>query len=285
MITESQYPHLTLDPSLALAAGRTADVLGTGNQRSKLVGKIYTWREPTMPDRILLVTTTGEPFQPARLHFTVRDRRALETCLRELECVDFDEGRNRWVWLFDAEARSLKFKHSWEDVSNKGPVVLGSLYVHGTGAAELYVRSIARALMAMTFFDEYVPRAVMEITDMDVASRLFSADERDLTPETLFAASDIDLQKQVEGLKALLADPEQMWAEFSRHVSRVARKKLPELERLPTYFYEDGIKLLTQVLRLRQHLAMEHWMGNHDLTMYDLIREGTTGWSGAKSHE
>ena len=30
-----------------------------------------------MPARPLLVTTTGEPFQPARLHYTVRDCRRL----------------------------------------------------------------------------------------------------------------------------------------------------------------------------------------------------------------
>ena len=112
--------------------------------------------------------------------------------MRELECVSFDKGRNRWVWLFDAEASSLKFKRSWKDVSKNGPVVLGSFYFRGTSAAELYVRSIERALMAVTFFDEYVPRTVARITDMDVANRLFSADERDLTPETLFAAAETD---------------------------------------------------------------------------------------------
>lgn len=31
-----------------------------------------------MPDRPFLVTTTGEPSQPARLHYTVRDCRGLE---------------------------------------------------------------------------------------------------------------------------------------------------------------------------------------------------------------
>ena len=88
-----------------------------------------TGKEPIMPDRPLLVTTTGEPFQPARLHYAVRDHRRLESCLRELECVGFDKGRNRWVWHFDAEASSLKFKRSWKDVSKHGPVVLGYFYI------------------------------------------------------------------------------------------------------------------------------------------------------------
>ena len=230
-----------------------------------------------MPDRPLLVTTTGEPFQPARLHYTVRDHRRLESCLRKLECVGFDKGRNRWVWHFDAEARSLKFKCSWEDVSKHGPVVLGSFYIRGNSAAELYVRSIERALMAVTFFDEYLPRTVAKITDMDVANRLFSADECDLTPETLFATTETDFRRQVEEREALLANPEQMLADFHRQFSGEERKPLPELERFPTHFYEDGIGLLTQVLRLRQRLAMEFWLGNRDVTMIDLIRNSLTG--------
>ena len=74
--------------------------------------------------------------------------------------------------------------------------------------------------------------------------------------------------------EALLADPEQMMADFHRQYSGGERKQLPELERLPTNFYEDGIESLTHTLRLRQHLAMEHWTGNHDVTMFDLIRAG-----------
>ena len=146
-----------------------------------------------MPDRPLLATTTGEPFQPARLHYFVGDRRRLEACFRKLRCMCFEKDRNGWVWHYDDEARSLKFKQSWKDVSKHGPVVLGSFYFRGNSEAELYVRSFERALMAVPFFDEHVPRIIASITDMDVANRLFSADEHDLTPETLFAAAEADL--------------------------------------------------------------------------------------------
>ena len=65
-----------------------------------------------MSDRPLLVTTTGEPFQPARLHYSVRDSQRLEACFRKLQCMGFDESRKRWVWHYDDEARTLKFKQS-----------------------------------------------------------------------------------------------------------------------------------------------------------------------------
>ena len=211
-----------------------------------------------MPDRPLLATTTGEPFQPARLHYFVGDRRRLEACFRKLRCMCFEKDRNGWVWHYDDEARSLKFEQSWKDVSKRGAVVLGSFYIRGTGAAELYVRSIERVLMAVTFFDEYVPATVARITDMDVANRLFSADERDLTPETLFESAETDLRQQAIKRKDLLANPKQMMADFLQQVSGGEGKQLPEFERLPTNFYEDGIESLTYTLRLRQHLAMEH---------------------------
>jgi hypothetical protein len=230
-----------------------------------------------MSDRLLLTTTTGEPFQPARLHYAVRDDRRLEACFRKLRCMGFDDDRNRWVWHYDDEARSLEFKQSWKDVSKLGPVVLGAFYVRGTSAAELHLRSIERALMAVTFFDEYVPRTVALITDIDVANRLFSADERDLTPEALFAAAEADLRQQTVERNNLLASPERMMADFSRQWSGGKPEQLPELERLATNFYEDGIESLTHTLRLRQYLALEHWAGNHDVTLFDVIQQGVTG--------
>ncbi len=229
-----------------------------------------------MSDRTLLVTTTGEPIQPACLHYSVRDLQRLETCFRKLRCMSFDNVRNGWVWHYDEEARSLEFEHSWEEVSKHGPVVLGSFYIRGAKAAELYVRSIERALMAVEFFDEHVPRTVARVNDMDVANRLFSAEERALTPETLFADAETDFRQQVVEREALWANPQQMMAEFQRQFSGEERKQLPELERIPTNFYEDGIESLKHTLILRQHLAMAHWTGNHDLTLVDLIQQSVT---------
>ena len=226
-----------------------------------------------MADRLLLATTTGELFQPARLHYSVRDRRRLEACLRELRCMDFDEERNRWVWLYDDEARSFKFKQSWKSVSKCGAVVLGSFYIRETGAVELYVRSVERALMAVAFFDEHVPRTAARLTDMDVANRLFSVDGLHVEFEALFAAAEGDLRRQAIEIEHLLANPMQMMTEFLLK----KRKQLPELERLPTHFYEDGIQSLTTTLSLRQSLAMEHWRGNHDVTLFDLIQRTVTG--------
>ncbi|MFC1759357.1 hypothetical protein ACFL2H_11430, partial [Planctomycetota bacterium] len=104
--------------------------------------------------RRLLATTTGEPVQPARLHYSIHDLTAFEACLRELQCMAFQTERNRWVWHFDHEAASFSFKRAPDE--SLGAVVLGSFYIHD-GTAQLFVRSIERAIMATSFFDDHVP--------------------------------------------------------------------------------------------------------------------------------
>ena len=104
-------------------------------------------------------------------------------------------------------------------MSKRSAVVLDSFYIRGTGAVELYVRSIKPVLMAVTFFDEYVPATIARITDMDVANRLFSADERDLMPETLFESAETDFRQQSVKREDLLANPKQMMADCLQQVS------------------------------------------------------------------
>lgn len=229
-----------------------------------------------MTDRPLLATTTGESFQPARLHYSILDVRRLEACFRKLRCLVFDKARSRWVWHYDDEARSLKFEQSWKDVSQNGAVVLGSFYIRGGKAAELCLRSIERALLATTFFDKHIPRTVARVTNIDIANRLFSADESALTPESLFSAAEANLRQNAIEREQLLANPKKLAAEFFQQQSTGKGTQLPEFERLPTNFYEDGIQHLTHVLKLRQRLAMEHWLGNRDATMYGLIEETVT---------
>lgn len=237
-----------------------------------------------MSDRRLLVTTTGEAFQPTCLHYSLLDGPRLEACFRKLKCMHIDKQRNRWVWEYDDEARSLKFDQSWDEVSKHNAVVLGSFYFRGTSEAELYMRSIERALMAVAFFKQYVPRTVALITAVDVANRLFSADERDLTPETLFAPAEASLRQQAVEREAQFADPQQLLADFHQQRSGGQEIPLPELERLLTNSYGNGIAWLHFALRLRQRLAMEHWNGNREMGLLEVIRQALTGQTAFGDH-
>ena len=55
-------------------------------------------------------------------------------------------------------------------------------------------------------------------------------------------------------------------------VEQGSRKPLPEIEKFPVYFYEDGIGSLEAALRMRQIIALEHWKGNIDYSFYDVLK-------------
>ncbi len=49
-------------------------------------------------------------------------------------------------------------------------------------------------------------------------------------------------------------------------------QSLPEVERFPANYYEDGIDLLHATLQTRQRLAFEHWKGNTGFSFGDIVR-------------
>jgi hypothetical protein len=56
-----------------------------------------------------------------------------------------------------------------------------------------------------------------------------------------------------------------------------AQKPLPEIEKLPIHFYEEGIIGLDGALSMREIVALQHWKGNKNYTFYDLIRNQGRG--------
>jgi hypothetical protein len=55
------------------------------------------------------------------------------------------------------------------------------------------------------------------------------------------------------------------------HIEAMVTESLPEVERFPVNYYEDGIKLLEASLRMRETVSLEHWKGNKDFTLFDVI--------------
>ena len=56
-----------------------------------------------------------------------------------------------------------------------------------------------------------------------------------------------------------------------------SKKPLPDVEKFPVHFYDDGITSLENALRLRQIVAFEHWQGHTDYTLGDIIRKVSAG--------
>jgi hypothetical protein len=235
-----------------------------------------------LADKSVLATITGELFQPVRLHYRVFDDKGLLQALTKLSCVKHDPPRQRWVWLYEDEARGLSFKQSYAQISEKlRPIVLGSLIHRTSDTLLLDLRSHERAMAAIPFFDKHIPRGVAKVTEAEVANKLYSTDNPQLSPEDVF-----------DHQPATVRDPE---AEFQRLAEQVkqgrsfrarldillkafqsaTQKPLPETERIPVHYYEDGIGGFTLALTLRQIVAREHWSGNTKYTLSDAITATT----------
>ena len=109
----------------------------------------------------------------------------------------------------------------------------------------LDLRSCERALLAIPFFDEHLPRRLAKVIEGEIVNKLFAVEGNvKLTPDFLF-----DHQK----------------SEFESNGAR------PEIERLPIHYYEEGITGFRLAVLVRQMAAREHWFGNTDYTLHDAI--------------
>jgi hypothetical protein len=236
-----------------------------------------------MADQPVLATITGDFFQPVRLHYRVLDGKGLLAAFKKLSCVKHDSPRQRWVWLYEGEARSLVFKHSYAQISeNLRPIVLGSFSQRTNDAILLDLRSCERALAAIPFFDKHIPRSVAKVAEADVANTLFSAtDHPQISPEDVFdqGSSTIrDPQAEVRRLAELMTKAGGFRARLNvlmNSIQSAAEQALPEIERIPIHYYEDGIQGFQLALTLRQIVAKEHWFGNTAYTLSDAIRTVT----------
>jgi hypothetical protein len=234
-----------------------------------------------MADRSLAATMTGEHFQPVRLHYKVLNRPGLVRAFKKLRCLDYDPTQKRWVWLYAHEAKRLQFQRSHAQFSKElHPIVIGSFFLRMKEILLLDLRSCERAMLAIPFFDTHLPRRLVELGDAEVVNRLFPATKTNLrlTPDALFdpqIGTGIDSEALVKRLAEKTADvrdPEEKIKIILEDLESRAKEPLPEIERFPVHYAEDGIGGLTVALRLRQIVAMQHWLGNLEYTLGDAIQ-------------
>jgi len=205
-------------------------------------------------DRILQTTLTGEVAQPIRLYYHLVDKKRVVRSFKHLHCMDFDRANNRWVWLYSRESKVLNFKQSYSSVPKDAhPIVIGSfIFRRGDELLLLDLRSFDRAIEAIPFFDKYIGRTAAKITHAAVVNRLFDAKE--LFPPNLDVFFGNDAMMETD-----------------------TGKSMPKVEKFPVHFYEDGIDSIKATLRMRQMLAFEHWKGNTDYTLFDVIQSAISG--------
>jgi hypothetical protein len=237
-----------------------------------------------MDDKPIMATLTGEYFQPVRLHYQVADHQGLLAAFKKIRCVQHDASQDRWVWLYEEEAKGQRFKNSYEQIApNLRPIVLGSFFLRREDQLLLDLRSCERATMAILFFDRRIPRKVAKVTECEVINRLFPADENPkIMPHDLFDRQqttpidpDAEMQELVDSV-AHLDDPQEKLRVALEEMNARSKRPLPEIERFPIHFYEDGIQGFESTLRVRQMVAYQHWLGNSEYSMHDVIQEMVT---------
>jgi len=235
-------------------------------------------------EKPLLMTMTGEMHQPVRLYYEVMDQAAVLKAFAKLRCMDDDQDNQRWVWLYHGEAKKLTFHTSYAAIPRKmRPIVLGSWRFANTEAMSLDVRSWERATKAVVFFDHALKRSIAQVTHAAIVNRLFPSTTDGLPElEDLFAPEKVTeihpetLIRAVESLQTL-PDPEQRMDLAFAMMEQQSKQPLPDVEKFPVHFYDDGIASFENALRLRQIVAFEHWQGHTDYTLGDIIRKVSAG--------
>lgn len=232
-----------------------------------------------MAEKSILATVTGEYFQPVRLHYRVSDQHGLLAAFKKLRCVDHDPSGGRWVWLYDFEARHLQFQRSYAEIpKDLRPIVIGSFFLRSAGELHLDLRSPERAVSAIPFFDRHVPRRAAKVTEAEVVNRLFSAEDQRLTPASLFDSQESVARDPEAAVRSLveraadIPDPQERLRIAAEQAESLAKRPLPEIERFPVHYYEDGIHGFSMALKLRQIVALQHWLGNPGYTLSDALQ-------------
>jgi len=223
-------------------------------------------------------TTTGEIFQPIRVHYNVKNKVELINEFIKLQCIDHEPIHNRWVWLYVAEARKIQFSNQPPE---KELIIIGEFIFKGKDELVLNLRSIERALEAIVFFDQYLSRNNVSVTDITMINRLFDIEEiRSIKSiDYLFERSDVmvrnpdEIIQQLTDIKSKAESEIGRFIEFEHYIQKLVNEPEPEIERFPFNFYENGINSLRFALAQRQKTAIEHWKGNTKYTAMDAIKD------------
>jgi len=238
---------------------------------------------PLRTDRPLVGTTTGEPYQPVRLYYTIPAKPLVTRIFSQLRCMDEDRASGRWVWLYIAEAAALTFGRPHGELpAEVHPVVIGSFRFPKSGGMTLELRSFERAIQAACFFGPILgPRVVLRRAR--VVNRFFDQSEltggieqldRHLDQNVTMIDPRVAEARFDELMAGAKSEAEQEKAR-AQYFEERRRRDVPLVEDFPLAPEEEtpDFMHLAMALRFRTMRAYEHWNGNTHLTIGDLIHQ------------
>lgn len=226
---------------------------------------------------------TGEFYQPVRIYYQVFKPKTVQAALKKLKCIE-REGE-RWNWLFEAEAKKLRFNRSYSSISPADkPLILGYFIFRSETELLLDLRSQQRALQALDFFEKRINRYAATPTRMRVVNRIFSVDEmpnRAIHPslDPFFDRDDVpclalETEQQLAKIEAEYAsDSEAKEAALNNFFDEQFNRSHPEIEEILIHADKLDRLSLPMVLQMRQVEAFEHWRGNFTFRASDLVQQ------------
>ena len=237
--------------------------------------------------KTLLVTGTGEPYQPVRLKWTVPAKAYCHERLKTLECVGIDSDTNLLSLFNTAEALGMKLGTSF-GASQAPPsplggrlVVLGTFRFPEVRSMVLEVRSIPRA-MAIARMLRPVLGDRATLTRARVVNRWFSANELadGLAHLDKWLDRDVtvihweDVANELDALVERGRTPEERQALLAAwHESR-RKLDVPLVEDFPCHPEDENEQMgdLANTLTFRFLRATRHWSGEQ-VTLQKVIEE------------
>lgn len=228
---------------------------------------------PMRSDRKLIITSTGEPYQPVRLTYSIPGKAFVTNIFSQLDCMQEREN-GQWHWYFGAEAEDLELgAYSRERLEDDESVVIGFIRFPKKSTMTIEVRSVLRAIAAAKFFGPILgPKVVARRAR--IVNRYFDGSE--LTGNV--AELDKHLDQNVTVVDPRIAEAklneylagaktaEQSKRAYERYYEerRQERRDVPLVEDFPLAPCEEtpDFKHLTITLELRMFRAHEHWNGN-----------------------
>lgn len=228
---------------------------------------------PMRSDRKLIITSTGEPYQPVRLTYSIPGKAFVTNIFSLLDCMEEREN-GQWRWYFVAEAEDVKLgPYSQDRLEDVESVVIGFVRFPKKSTMVIEVRSVLRAIAAAKFFGPILgPKVVARRAR--IVNRYFESNE---SPGNV-AELDKHLDQNVTVVDPRVAEAKldeylagakteaQAKRAYERYYEerRQERGDVPLVEDFPLAPREEtpDFKHLTMMLQLRVFRAHEHWNGN-----------------------
>lgn len=238
----------------------------------------------TQTELNLITNITGEPYQPARLYYSVSNKKTVLGVFTKLKCLEYYEKSDRWYWFYSEEATKIRFQQSYNKIPKDAkPVPLGYFIFLDDNTLILEVRSFQRVIEAVKFFNTRLNWRAAEPVRLRLVNKLSGClpDETPKPPNSFAEFFDQDdvvihspeaLEEEIKTIINQYETEEEKDAAVTAYMEEKSKHPLPEIEEIAVSIHEEGLSILEMALRMKHIEAWEHWQGNEYFTQYDLIQ-------------